>query len=120
MGVIYDAVNRSDMIVFATPLFFTTISSALKCVIDRFYALSSIGYDNVPKKEVALLVTAQENKPDTFYHVTNFYKALFVDSLRWIDRGMVLAGDCGGTQSPKRIKETKFLEEAKRFGSTLL
>lgn len=119
MGAIYEAFGKSDLIVLASPLFFTSVSSALKCVIDRFYALSSMGYDNVPKKDVALLVTAQDDNADTFSHVTSFYKAVFVNSLRWKDRGMVLAGGCGGTNSPKRIKETNFLEEAKRFGSTL-
>lgn len=120
MGAIYDAFKKSDMIVFATPLYFSTISSSLKCVIDRFYALTNQNSVPMPKKEVALLATANENSSDTFYHVSSYYKTVFLNTLRWVDRGMVLAGGCGGgALAPKCIKETNHLEAAKKFGSSL-
>ena len=38
MREIYDALNRADMLVLASPIYYHGISGQLKCAIDRFYS----------------------------------------------------------------------------------
>lgn len=120
MGAIYDSFQKCDMLVLATPLYFMSISSALKSVIDRLYALSGQGIENLPRKDVALLATAHDKESDTFQHLSTYYRNLFINRLRWKDRGMILAGGCGGTLAPKIIHETIYLEEARKLGASII
>ena len=38
MREIYEALNRADMLLLASPIYYHGISGQLKCVIDRFYS----------------------------------------------------------------------------------
>lgn len=53
---IYQTFMESDVIVFATPLYFNGISGTLKTVNDRLYAMWSIGA--AQGKKTALLITS--------------------------------------------------------------
>lgn len=58
MGRIYKAFLTADVIVFASPLYFWTITGTLKTATDRLYAmLRSLGYGKFPRESV-LLMTA--------------------------------------------------------------
>lgn len=120
MGAIYAAFQKCDMVVFATPLYFLSFSSALKSVIDRLYALSGQNFEKLPKKDVALLVTAHDKGSETFHHISTYYRNLFINHLKWRDRGMILAGGCGGTLAPKIIHDTIYLEEARKLGASIV
>ena len=58
MQQIYDAFNACDVVVFATPVYWFTISGQLKMAVDRLYAIQrNHGFD-AAKKETVFLMTS--------------------------------------------------------------
>ncbi|MCI6886416.1 MAG: flavodoxin family protein [Lachnospiraceae bacterium] len=113
----------SDVVVLATPLYFWGMSAQLKAVIDRLYSLGRAdpkGYYRYPVKKSVLLVTAADTEKHfwVFESVEQYYRRL-VRYLRWIDLGVLMAGNCGGTKSDRCIGETGYLEQAYEFGRHL-
>lgn len=119
-------IKNADMIVFATPLYFWTISSRLKAFIERFYCIAQedsnppLGrYEKYPVKDSALFVTAADNFFWTFEQVTSYYKFTIVNYIGFHDRGMLLAGGCGDTNGKPGIDKTDHLAEAYEFGKNI-
>ena len=85
MDQISEGYEWADVIVFASPMFWATVSGQLKITIDRLYAVQNkLGYDL--KKEAALLMTARGSyyaQALDFYHI-------FTEVLGWKDWGTVL------------------------------
>lgn len=61
-------IESADLIVYATPLYFWTISARIKAFIERFYCIAKedpeppLGrYEKYPVEDCALLVTAADN-----------------------------------------------------------
>lgn len=126
MEALYPLVRQADTIVFASPLYFWTISARLKAFLERFYAIAETDatppkgrYETYGNKDCALLMTAADELFWTFEQATTYYRFCCVNYLGWTDRGMLLAGGCGGSQSPKKIAETGHLEAAHTFGRQL-
>lgn len=116
----------ADLIVFASPLYFWTVSARMKAFIERFYCLAeedpnpSLGrYETYPKKDCALLMTSADDLFWTFEQAASYYRFALVRYLGFRDRGMLLAGGCGSTNGPPRISQTRHLEEAYHFGRTI-
>ena len=60
MGSINAAFMKADVVVFASPVYFWTVTGTLKTAADRLYAeLKALGYGGFPKKSV-LLMTAKQ------------------------------------------------------------
>ena len=58
MDQIYTEFEHSDVVVFASPVYFWTITGPLKTVTDRLYAeLECLGYGGFPKKSVLLMTS---------------------------------------------------------------
>ena len=58
MAMINEAFMSADVVVFASPVYFWTVTGTLKTAADRLYAeLRSLGYGGFPRKSV-LLMTA--------------------------------------------------------------
>lgn len=58
MHLIYDAFIKADIIVFASPVYFWTITGVLKTVVDRLYLLLTVlGYKDFEKESI-LIMTA--------------------------------------------------------------
>lgn len=119
-------IEAADLVVFATPLYFWTISSRLKAFIERFYCLAQedpeppLGrYEKYPVKDCALLVTAADNFFWTFEQVTSYYKFAIVNYIGFHDKGMLLAGGCGDTNGKPQIDKTNHLAEAYEFGRNI-
>lgn len=119
-------IKEADLIVFATPLYFWTISSRIKAFIERFYCIAEedpnppLGrYEKYPIKDCALLVTAADNFFWTFEQVTSYYKFAIVNYIGFHDKGMVLAGGCGDTNGKPQIDKTDHLTEAYEFGKNI-
>lgn len=119
-------IKEADLIVFATPLYFWTISSRIKAFIERFYCIAEedpnppLGrYEKYPIKDCALLVTAADNFFWTFEQVTSYYKFAIVNYIGFHDKGMVLAGGCGDTNGKPQIDKTEHLTEAYEFGKNI-
>lgn len=119
-------IKAADLIVFASPLYFWTISSKIKAFIERFYCLAEedpnppLGrYEKYPVRDCALLVTAADNFFWTFEQVTSYYKFTLINYMGFNDKGMILAGGCGDTNGKSQIDKTNHLKEAYEFGKNL-
>lgn len=120
------SIKSADLIVFASPLYFWTISSRLKAFIERFYCIAEEDpnppfgrYEKYPVKDSALLMTSADNFFWTFEQAASYYKFAIVDYIGFHDKGMLLAGGCGDTNGKPQIDNTDHLEAAYRFGRTI-
>lgn len=119
-------IMEADCIVFASPLYFWTISSRIKAFIERFYCIARedpdppLGrYEKYPEKDCALLMTSADNYFWTFEQAVSYYRFTLINYIGFHDKGMLLAGGCGDTNGKPRIGETPYLEEARKFGREL-
>lgn len=122
MMEIYPLLEACDTIVLASPLYYWTISAKLKAFIERFYAISSedenppLGrYEKYPHKDSVLLLTAADNLFWTFEQAVSYYQFAIINYLGWSDKGMLLAGGCGGSQS-KRYIDPAYIKQAYEMG----
>ncbi len=116
-------IKEADLIVFASPLYFWTISSKLKAFIERFYCIAEedmnppLGrYEKYPIHDCALLMTSADNFFWTFEQAVSYYKFTLVNYIGFHDKGMLLAGGCGDTNGKPGINKTDFLQRAYEFG----
>lgn len=119
-----DRIKGADLVVFASPLYFWTISARLKAFIERFYCIAEQDpepprgrYERYPVKDSALLMTAADDLFWTFEQAASYYQFAVVNYIGFRDRGMLLAGGCGDTNGRPRIGETDWLEKAFEFGA---
>lgn len=119
-------IKAADCIVFASPLYFWTVSARIKAFIERFYCIAEedpsppLGrYEKYPVKDSALLVTAADDFFWTFQQAQAYYQFALVNYIGFHDRGMLLAGGCGDTNGPPQIGKTGHLERAYTFGREL-
>lgn len=119
-------IKAADLIVFASPLYFWTISSKLKAFIERFYCIAEedknppLGrYERYPTKDCALLMTSADEFFWTFEQAESYYKFTLVNYIGFNDKGMLLAGGCGDTNGKPRIDKTAHLTRAYDFGKTI-
>ena len=86
MDQIYAEFEDADVVVFASPLYFWTVTGTLKTVADRLYAeLECLGYNQFPKKS-ALLMTADG---DDYSQAVAWYRT-YERNLGWKNLGEVL------------------------------
>lgn len=89
MEKVADAYLWADVIVFASPMYWGTVSGQLKVCIDRLYAVQNkIGYADMSKqyKETAFIMTARGN----YYQQALDFYGIFTNAMRWKDWGTVL------------------------------
>lgn len=113
MSQIRKAVLESDMLVFATPLYFFGISAQLKTVIDRFCAFSS--RINMRNKKSAFLSVAWNDDDWTMDAIREHYLTL-VKYLNLRDMGMVLGTGCG---TPAMTRRSRYPQAAYELGKKL-
>lgn len=116
-------IKAADLIVFASPLLFWTLSSQLKAFIERFYCLAEEDsnppygrYEKYPVKDAALLMTSADDFFWTYEQAVSYYQFAIIHYTGFHDRGMVLAGGCGDTNGKPQIDKTVYLQEAYEFG----
>lgn len=116
-------IKSADLIVFASPLLFWTISSKLKAFIERFYCIAEEDdnppygrYEKYPVKDAALLMTSADDLFWTYEQAVSYYKFAIINYIGFHDKGMVLAGGCGDTNGKPQISKTSHLTEAYEFG----
>lgn len=125
-GDIVPKIREADCIVFASPLYFWTISSRIKAFIERFYSIAEedpyppLGrYEKYPVKDCALLMTAADNFFWTFEQAVSYYQFALVNYIGFHDKGIILAGGCGDTNGKPQIESTGHLQVAYEFGKQL-
>lgn len=119
-------IKAADLIVFASPLLFWTLSSKIKAFIERFYCIAEedenppLGrYEKYPVKDAALLMTSADDFFWTYEQAVSYYKFTIINYIGFHDKGMLLAGGCGDTNGKPQIEKTNHLIEAYDFGKTL-
>lgn len=119
-------IKNADCIVFASPLYFWTVSSKIKAFIERFYCIAEedpnppLGrYERYLVKDCALLMTSADNFFWTFEQAVSYYQFTLVKYIGFHDRGMLLAGGCGDTNGRPQIDKTGYLRQAYEFGKNI-
>lgn len=119
-------IKAADLIVFASPLLFWTLSSKIKAFIERFYCIAEedpappLGrYERYPIKDAALLMTSADNYFWTYEQAVSYYQFAIINYIGFQDRGMLLAGGCGDTNGKPQIDKTGYLEKAFEFGKNI-
>ncbi len=103
----------SDMVVFATPLYYYGMTAQLKSVVDRFCAYNSSL--NGRHLKSALLAVAWNADDWTFDALESHYRTL-VRYIRFRDCGMVLGYGCGSSAMTER---SRYPQEAYQLGRNL-
>lgn len=119
-------IKAADLLVFASPLLFWTLSSKIKAFIERFYCLAEKDenppcgrYEKYPVKDAALLMTSADDYFWTYEQAVSYYQFAVIRYIGFHDRGMVLAGGCGDTNGKPCISQTDHLKMAYEFGKNL-
>ena len=119
-------IKAADCIVFASPLYFWTVSSRIKAFIERFYCIAEedasppLGrYEKYPVKDCALLMTSADDFFWTFEQAVSYYNFALVNYIGFNDLGTVLAGGCGDTNGKPQIDKTNHLRTAYEFGKNI-
>ena len=119
-------IKAADLIVFASPLLFWTLSSKIKAFIERFYCIAEedpappLGrYERYPIKDAALLMSSADSYFWTYEQVVSYYQFAIINYIGFQDRGMLLAGGCGDTNGKPQIDKTGYLEKAFEFGKNI-
>lgn len=110
---IKNEILNSDMIVFATPLYYYGMTAQLKAVIDRFCSYNSSLHSK--KLKSALLAVAWNSDDWTFDALEAHYKTL-VKYNHFEDLGTVLGYGCG---TPSMTQNSKYISEAYELGKKI-
>lgn len=111
MAEILDKVDRADMIVFASPIYWFSISAQLKAAIDRLYARARKGF-NI--RYAALLL---DSASDGVYRSA---VAAYEDTcsyLRWENKGILTVP---GMDAKGDMAHSDGVEKAYRLGKSLV
>ena len=114
MQKIYPAVKESDVVVLASPLYYSNMSGQLRTVVDRLFALEE-GDGNLLRgngRSGALLMAAEGNG---FEDVVLYYDNL-MEHLKWQNLGHVLAG---GNMNVGDIAGKPQLQQAYELGKSI-
>ena len=119
-------IQAADLLVFASPLYYWTINARMKAFLERFYGIAEedpappLGrYEKYPEKDCALLMTSADNFFWTFELAVSYYHFNMVRYLGFHDRGMYLAGGCGGSSGGPNIQATNHLKNAYEVGKRI-
>ena len=86
MAMINEAFMSADVVVFASPVYFWTVTGTLKTAADRLYAeLRSLGYGGFPRKSVLLMTAGGSD----YSQGVRWYET-FERNLGWKNLGEVL------------------------------
>jgi len=100
MAEINKAFMKADIVVFASPIYFWTISGPLKTATDRLYAeLRNLGYGGFPRKSVLLMTAGGSD----YSQAVRWYET-FERNLGWTNQGEVLGS--GKEKEAKRLGES--------------
>ncbi len=102
----------SDMVVFATPMYYFGISAQLKAVIDRFYSIN--GKIHTTKKAALILTYADTSKKEA-EPIKTHYEVL-LNYLSWQDAGQIIAS---GVWTEGSVNNTVYPKQAYELGKSL-
>ena len=110
MTEILAVLDQTDMVVFASPVYWFEVSAQLKTVIDRMYARGSVGFHF---HKVALLLDS--GSPGVYDAAITMYQSINA-YLKWEDKGIITIP---GMKDKGSMKDVPQLEEVYKFGKSL-
>lgn len=110
MKLVFEELKDTDMVVFASPVYWFDTSAQLKTVIDRLYAGGSTGFNF---NKTALLLNAGADH--VFDAAIAQYKAM-TSYLKWEDKGIIAIPNMIEKGS---MKESPMLSQVKALGESL-
>lgn len=113
MQMIYDKLNKADVVVLATPLYFFGFSSQIKKVIDRFYALLS---GSLPDKQ-SILLAAYGSQDRHEIDVLIAQYEMTASALNWRNLGVIPAK---GVLKKGDISNHPSISEANKLGRNMI
>jgi len=109
MQTILDALRKADTLVLASPVYFWSVTSQLKCAIDRTYALLKEGSSI---KHAVLLMTCGNNSDAAAEPSVAMFRQICA-YLKWKEAGIIIVP---GIHAPQDIDGRPELEQAKQLG----
>lgn len=109
MQEVYKLLNKADMLVIASPIYYHGISGQLKCVLDRFYA---VAYPSKPPRLKKIAMILSSGDPNMYDGAMFSYRGDFLDYLGLEDMGVYTAYGAENASPGK-------LSELKAFGMSL-
>jgi multimeric flavodoxin WrbA len=108
--------ENADVVVFATPLYWSSMPSQLKAAIDKLYAYVASSCKRPLKiKESALLVCGECEGNQIFNAVVETYKGI-ADYMKWENKGIISVPEVFAKGD---IIKTGALEQAKKLGMSI-
>lgn len=105
---IIDRIIRSDVFVFATPVYFYSVSAQLKALIDRFFAIEYEIRESERRKKAYLILTSGARDESQTTGATETFRG-FLKVLRTVDEGGIIYG-LGAFQKGDAFDHPSFLE----------
>jgi multimeric flavodoxin WrbA len=106
--------EKAEMVVFVTPMYWFTFPVQLKAAIDKFYSFV-IAKRELKVKQCALLVCGGGTDLNTYDGIVKSYK-LIAEFMKWNDKGIVIVP---GLHGKDEILETDGLQKAETLGRNL-
>ncbi len=85
MSKIYEALDESDLLVIASPVYWYSLTAQMKTAIDRFYAYLLKGYRI---KSAVLLLNAHDSNESVFDTSVSNYRQI-IGYTKWKDEGII-------------------------------
>jgi len=104
-------VEKADMLVLVSPVYWFSFSAQIKAALDKFYALI-VGKRTINIKENVLLACAETDDMTDFDGIVRSYE-LVNRYMEWSDRGRLLVPNVNNIGD---ILKTNTLEEAEKIG----
>ena len=101
MQDIYPFIQEADMITFASPIYYFTMSAQLQAVIQRFYAI------NHPAKAKYSALLLSSYSPEVYGGAINQYEDM-IGYMGMTDRGIITA-DNSTNKTPSKLAEAREL-----------
>lgn len=116
MRRLYPRFLEADLVVFATPVYWWSISAQLKLFIDRLYALDALAHpEHFAGKKVVLLLTHEDPEPCSGAELT---AGMFREIADYTD--MHIVGDLRYSSGDRHVQDCpEKLAQARRLGRQL-
>lgn len=110
--MLFDKMQNSDIVVFATPVYFYDVSAQLKIIFDRSYC----SYKNITFKHAAFIATMTSTDMDKMCHVVESFE-LYLHCLKNVDNVGVIT--VGGVREVGAVMDKEAFREAYELGKRL-
>ncbi|GAK36599.1 MULTISPECIES: flavodoxin family protein [Bacteroides] len=109
-------IMQSDMVVFATPVYWYTYPAKMKAVIDKFYSFLMTDRPETKNKETLLLAAAGDQNTAVFDLLLQEYK-MTVSALQWSAQEPLLVP--GVLAVNDILKQPGYLSQAENLGESI-